>query len=253
MIHTPSAIAKVIVIIFMWILIHMDTVSKTFLQTIWSQNKNGTGDEMTPFSVPACQRLLFCSFLNILSLHLPSFIWTYRVHKPKCIALLEHILHYYFTLALVLYLFSKSHLHFKVSQAITEFNEMVVATQMSLYFLWHIYHEIKMRTHHLKKPCTLFSDFIEMSICVFVIGVIPIFWANNTFTSNTNAEDSLFKNGLYCLEKGASTRLLDKGNIQSMMFQLGYLYSFFVFCDLGSIAFHLIERSYLIFFTNSDQ
>ncbi len=238
--HTPSPIAKVIIIVFIWILIHMDTTTKKVLQSIWLQKKNEWG----LFSTSTCHQLLFSCFFNILSLHLPSFFWSYKVHKAKCIALLEHILHYYFTFALVLHFFIKIHENFKV----TVFNEMIVATQMSLYFLWHIYREIKSGSYHTQKRCTLFSDFIEMSILIFVIAIIPIFWAN-IFAE----QDSLFKDGFLCFHPN-STAMLPENT--SVLFQLGYLYSTFVVCDLGSIAFHFMERLYLVIFTstsNSDQ
>jgi hypothetical protein len=131
---------------------------------------------------------------------------------------------------------------------------MIVATQMSLYFLWHIYREIKSGGYHTQKHCTLFSDFIEMSILIFVMAIIPIFWAN-IFAE----QDSLFEDGFFCFNQvhSNSTALMPENtSVQSVLFQLGYLYSTFVICDLGSIAFHCMERLYLLIFTstsNSDQ
>jgi hypothetical protein len=159
--HTPSPAAKVFIIAFIFLNHNLITITKN------NNNNNtalGNGDGKA-------QQLLFCCCFNILSLHIPSFIWNYKVNTSRSIALLEHILHYYFILAFILFLVKYHH------PLISPLMEMTISTQMCMYFLWHIFHEIKLQELYFKKRCTLFPKVIETSISVFILCILPCYWS----------------------------------------------------------------------------
>ena len=154
-VHTPTPLAKVFVIAFIFL-------NNKFVTNNYTALENSDGK---------AQQLLFCCFFNILSLHIPSFIWNYKVNTSSSFALLEHILHYYFILAFMLFLVKY---HYPL---ISPMMEMTIGTQMCLYFLWHIFHEIKLQEINLKKRCTLFPKVMETSISIFVICILPFYWS----------------------------------------------------------------------------
>jgi hypothetical protein len=129
-----------------------------------------------PLNLPLAsggQQLLCCCFLNLIALHLPSFFWNRRVNTAQSIALLEHMIHYYFTLALLLKCFEY---HRNKSAAVySPTSEMIIASQMSLYFLWHVFRELKL-VDGGRRHCTLFPRLIEASIYIFAFVLLPVSW-----------------------------------------------------------------------------
>lgn len=172
--------------------------------------KNGLSQMMHTW-LPEGQCLLFCCFSHILILHSLSFVWRSRVHGLQSTSLLEHILHYYFIMAgLLLWVSSSIHKSEKVNK--------IIATQLSLYFLWHILHRCK-ETKNLslfkkKTLATLFPMFIESFAWCFVLIILPFFWMTQGHPSQ--ATDALFT-------------------------QLLHLNSYWVLCDLASLAFRCLE------------
>ena len=158
------------------------------------------------------QEMLFYCFLNLFLLHIPSFLWVYQVNLSKCLSLLEHIVHYYFTMALLL-LFFTSRLQCKQGNS-----ELMVASQMSFYYLWHIHHKIKDSSN---SKCTLYPGFMGLTIYTLIISGIVILFS---------AKDILKCDSITC------------GSVLSNDFI--NIYSAFLASEIASILFQWIEEIY---------
>jgi hypothetical protein len=164
-VHIPPPSAKLLIVFFLFVMecAHEASRYSNIIQLNLPLASGG-------------QQLLFCCFLNLITLHLPSFFWNRKVNAHQSIAFLEHIIYYYFTMALLLMCFDYSQDSSFISYDDSSLSEIIIASQMSLYFLWHVFHELKLESQCSRRPCTLFPRLIKSSIYIFVIVILPIFW-----------------------------------------------------------------------------
>lgn len=250
-VHTPPPLPKVLMTLYIAMLIGMDDSMKTLINSrlLPLQIKTEEDINTTFYLSFKGQQLLFCCFFNILALHLSSFVW--YSHKranniPQNIILLEHILHYYFALAFILHLFNTFLNLFKIPTISNECIEMIAATQMCLYFQWHIFCEIK---RLLPKQSHF---FIQTSMYMFIFGIIPIFWARMgdirfcTFhhTDNTTIHISSCKN---------SETHHNNDKWINMIYLLFFLHSILLLAETGGLLFQWLEIAYSYLFTSTDQ
>ena len=235
-VHSPTPLVKIIIIGILFFLSHLKQFNKEILLSFGPESVlDGSGwvgyyyQNSLGFSLSNGQQLLFCCFANVLVLHLPSFIWSYRVNLTQSIRLLEHILHYYFTQALILLMLHMP-LHVNGEPIGSIFNELIISSQMCFYFLWHIFHEMKTNNHHtFKKHCTVFPNCIEMSIYLFITCIIPIFWAS--LSEHQETKPFYYHND-------------SRDEISKILLQFLYLYSMFLIPEVGSLMFQLSENIY---------
>jgi hypothetical protein len=185
------------------------------------------------------QDVLFCCFSNVLLLHIPSFFFINRtINITQSLTLLEHILHHYFIMALILLLFTST--TDELTGKICNF-EIIIAAQMSFYFLWHIYHEIEnnnKQTNSSHYKCTIFPNFLKLTICVLVAFFLPIsIISNTTYTENCD----IFYGDKMSPFNGKSKNI----------FKYLYIYSTFLLPDIGSILLQVIVNIYPLLFITS--
>ncbi len=164
------------------------------------------------------QHILFYCFLNILVMHLPSFLW---INVHQCLNVLEHILHYYITLAFFFFMFSYT-LHtseYKMKGGRKNI-EILIGIQMSFYFMWHIYNKISLKS-------TLYPYFIKSSILMAIVPslAIGLLWERD----DTTCELFQWK---------------DEKNKITLMFELLSIYSTFLLPDIAVLFLEMISFLY---------
>ena len=171
MVYTPPPLVKFLAVTYIWLLHRGCMHCHTFEPATRHISSS-------PILVKGVQQLLFCCLLHVLILHLPSFIWSFRIDMVQCTALLEHILHFYFILASVLSLVPCL-LETKPDSG--NLSEMIVGTEMSLFYLWQIIYKSNEQALGQKRKlhCTLFVGFMETFALVFATVILPIFWLQN--------------------------------------------------------------------------
>lgn len=168
MVFTPPPAVRLLILLYVLLLEYAKNQSgmlmATMKQSRWFSIIMMIGNNLTE------HHMLFYFFLNVLLLHLPSFVWNFRVDTSQSIDLLEHILHYYFALALVLLTLVPVFAHGSFS--------LMASTQMVLYYLYHIFHKLKASKPmpHRKRQCTLFPNLMETCIFSFTFIMLPVFW-----------------------------------------------------------------------------
>jgi hypothetical protein len=195
------------------------------------------------------QQLLFCCFLNLITLHLPSFFWNHRVNTHRSIAFLEHIIYYYFTMALLLMCleYSQDSEPSSISYD-SALSEIIIASQLSLYFLWHVFHELKLETQCSKRQCTLFPRLIESSIYIFVIIILPIFWLGVD-----GPESKWYERKCFLDTQNISQKTPPSEEIQYRLWpHTLYLFSTFILPEIAAVIFQTFESVNRLFFSKTN-
>ena len=185
MVYTPHPLVKFLAVTYIWLLHHGCMQGRTIDPATQHISPS------SPIIVKGAQQLLFCCLLHVLILHLPSFVWSFRIDVARCTALLEHILHYYFIMASVLSLVPCLLVPDPDSGNLSE---MIVGTEMSLYYLWQIICKSNEQALGQKRKlhCTLFHGFMETFVLVFATVILPIFWLQNLAHSTESPHTQQF-------------------------------------------------------------
>ena len=178
------------------------------------------------------QQILFGCFFYILSMHIPSFLFYRGVNLQHSLTILEHILHYYLTMASILFLFTYTLqvLEYGKRQNV----EILIGAQMSFYFLWHIYNKIVDISRGSRTECTFSPALIKMTI--FIIGAFILPFGLGMLWEHNDTKDFFSWIEISCKEK----------TLNLFLFDFLFVYSAFLISDIASIYFQWIEKFYPI-------
>ena len=107
--------------------------------------------------------------LHAMAVHVPSIIWSNRVHKMDSVLLMEHMV-YYFLMQVSVLSVAESF------RAVDQTMLWTIASHFALYYAWHIYSFLHHSTNCTLSPTCLtlsMASFVAVTTSVLIGNIVP--------------------------------------------------------------------------------